>query len=843
VQEIAMKSCTQLIAASLLFCSLIPAADVRLVHDGKALATVVVPAEANAREKLAAKELRHYVQAICGVDLPLREDGKQVNGTGLYIGHCAPTQDSDLPDAGLNPETYVIRVRNGNLFFTGNHPTPVYFAVASFLEQELGVRWFAPGELWEDVPTGTPGELVVSVDSRVVVPGTSPRVWSGHNWGPDWNAWNLRNKTVLSEVVPRRQFQNRVHTVFPTEKYAKDHPEYYPLIKGKRWIPPAGMTHWRPCEANPEVQQRVIDFANQWFDTHPTIDSFSVGMDDISHLCSCPLCRAWDPHPDSYEKRQFSDRHYRFVNAIAKGVARTHPDRYIGTLIYNIARNLPETVDKLEPNVFGFITETSALWWQEGRQEADHELTRQWAKRCAHLSRYDYYGMGCFTPRFYPHAIDQQIKFDKSLGMEGMYIEVYTFLPHTAPMIWLTAKLQWDHRLNADALLAEFYQRMYGPAAPTMTEYWNLLETSWNTPRPGRDNWVHRRILTQALAMGPKDLDAAEALLGRAMQEAGTEKQRQRIAIHRDALRYSGYAIRACAISQELDALAITDAASAETALQRLETMARLSRERKVFYAEVPKRDDLLGKNVKALTITKPYFPVGDFGKLEAGSFAAMQRLLAWTSANAPERLAETSRRLQATGDNAIATLAKAYLWLANENPPSLLQNGDFEAMAANDRPPAQDDWQTAGAPTGWSTWSRTGRATFGQRPAKEATGKLAAAIAGADSATYLQAVPAKPGDLLLCLGRVQCITGTDSHAVARIGFRFRTPAGKWHKRRDLEGSAQVSANRTGWQDLALLIEVPEGAASVLIMPGASGQQPGDMALFDNLRVYRIPQE
>jgi hypothetical protein len=29
----------------------------------------------------------------------------------------------------------------------------------------------------------------------------------------------------------------------------------------------------------------------------------------------------------------------------------------------------------------------------------------------------------------------------------------------------------------------------------------------------------------------------------------------------------------------------------------------------------------------------------------------------------------------------------------------------------------------------------------------------------------------------------------------------------------------------------------------VLIMPGASGQQPGDMALFDNLRVYRIPQE
>ncbi|NLF18696.1 MAG: hypothetical protein GX595_15800, partial [Lentisphaerae bacterium] len=49
-----------------------------------------------------------------------------------------------------------------------------------------------------------------------MVPGTSPRVWSGHAWTPDWKAWSLRNKAVLSEVVPRRQFQNNLHRVFPS---------------------------------------------------------------------------------------------------------------------------------------------------------------------------------------------------------------------------------------------------------------------------------------------------------------------------------------------------------------------------------------------------------------------------------------------------------------------------------------------------------------------------------------------------------------------------------------------------------------------------------------------------
>jgi len=40
---------------------------------------------------------------------------------------------------------------------------------------------------------------------------------------------------------------------------------------------------------------------------------------------------------------------------------------------------------------------------------------------------------------------------------------------------WLIAKLLWNPDANADALVADFVKGFYGPAAPAMTEYFNLL--------------------------------------------------------------------------------------------------------------------------------------------------------------------------------------------------------------------------------------------------------------------------------------------------------------------------------------------------------------------------------
>ena len=183
----------------------------------------------------AATDLQHYLQKICGVELPLKTDGKDVPGITLNIGKTATAQDNDFPAADLNPETYAIHQRGDDVYFEGNYPSPTAFAVYSFLQDQLGVRWFAPGEDWEYVPQNQDkSTFTVDVKDVVSVPGTSPRIWSGHQWTQDWKDWDLRNKAVQSEKVLRRNFQNNMYRIFPPSKYAKTHPEYYPLVNGKR---------------------------------------------------------------------------------------------------------------------------------------------------------------------------------------------------------------------------------------------------------------------------------------------------------------------------------------------------------------------------------------------------------------------------------------------------------------------------------------------------------------------------------------------------------------------------------------------------------------------------------
>ncbi|MEA3364036.1 MAG: DUF4838 domain-containing protein, partial [Candidatus Hydrogenedentes bacterium] len=406
---------------------------IHFAEDRKPVITIVVEAEADDLVSGAAKDLQHYVQAICGVEVPLQADGNAVEGKAVYVGACGATPPEAFPPKDANPETYAIYASDGNLFLAGNHPPATSFAVSSFIEDDLRVRWFAPGELWEYVPAGNDGELTVDVENHVVVPDWSCRVWSGHAWIPSWHLWNRRNKTICVPPVPFRNMQNYLHAIFAPEKYAKSHPEYYPLIDGERWIPPEGYSNWRPCESNPDVVRITVEAARDYFDAHPEHNSFSLAMDDIYRLCSCENCRALDAHPDDYENKRFSDRHYKFVNAVAREVAKTHADKYIGTLCYHIARELPETVEKLEPNVFISMTQRVGEWWRPERRGDDMALTRAWRERCQHMSRYGYIGLGFLTPRVFPHAMAEGMKLDHSLDFEAVYNECYVILPNVAP--------------------------------------------------------------------------------------------------------------------------------------------------------------------------------------------------------------------------------------------------------------------------------------------------------------------------------------------------------------------------------------------------------------------------
>ena len=805
---------------------------VPLAAGGQPRATLVVEPNADPLVSGAADDLQQYVKAICGVELPRRNDGAAVDGKALYIGACASTPSGAFPPGDANPETYAITVRDGNLFLTGNHPPATSFAVYSLIQDNLGVRWFAPGPLWEFVPHGQAGELTLEVENRVVTPDWSCRVWSGHDCAPSWGQWNRRNKTICVAPVPFRNMQNFLHTVFDPAKYAETHPEYYPLIDGKRWIPSENYRNWRPCESNPEVIRITVEAAREFLDAHPEHNGFSLAMDDIYHLCGCDACRALDARPDDYENKRFSDRHYKFVNAVARELAQTHPGKYVGTLCYHIARELPETVDRLEPNVFISMTQRVGEWWRPGQRDDDIALTHAWRERCSHMSRYGYIGLGFLTPRIFPHAMAEGMKLDHSLGFEAVYNECYTILPNVAPMMYMMARLQWDTDLDPDALLDEFYARMFGEAAVTMKACYDTLERSYMEPRPDRlelARWGHRHLLTHSLALSEEALDQAEALMAQALAEADTPEARARIEIVGASLQYAGYIIRAGSWARAMAGEEISTAEQAQAVLDRLERLIALSEEREQFWAAALERDDLLGDSLRGLK-QRGYFVVNQISEVEAPASACLGQALTVLYAHAPEAASATIARIAASGPNPLAEQAAGWLVELRGEAPNLLKNAGFQEWAASD--PLPEDW---------SSWSRTGGARFIRGEERGRDGSTAAAIARADGACYMQHVPVTPGQKYLCSVWASCDTPGAATAAA-LGVRWQTGDGAWHPDRECEPRTALTVRGGRWERLSVIATVPDGAARMVFMLNAEGQTGEHAVVFDDAAVLQLSE-
>ncbi len=839
-----------------------PQHTVVLVEAGEPVATVVVPEDADSDLIRAAREIAASSEKLCGVPLPVRNDGAAVEGTAVYLGQCEPSLPADLPQIpgrllSERREAFALRVRDGSIFLAGRTPASVRYAALAFVEQHMGIRWFAPGELWEHVPEGQQGELSVHVADTTVIPDRPLRILSGHRWYDSWSTWIWRNRASSESTPVRGDKSTRMHAAFPVDEYGDTHPEYYPLIDGERYIPEPGELdrHERfwPCTSNPEVVQVMANYIRQWFAERPQTLSFSMALDDVTKVCECDDCRALDP-PGAFDRREFSDRYYSFVNAVAREISRTHPDRYLGVLIYRQFRQPPRTVPRIESNVYGFITQNCATWWDPEAEAADRKLTREWAERLEQpLVRYEYYGLGTFTPRFYPHSLDRQMKFDTRMGFEGQYTEMYTFLPHTAPMIWAFSKLMWDSSLEIDALLDEFYECMFGEASETMAEYYSLLERAWNAPRPGRESAmlaVNRNVAQQCLAISPEQIWQGLRLLDRAEEQAGDPRVVERIEIVRAALRYSQLGIESYLLNDRIRSRRVTDRGDAAATLADLAQYGELVRKREAFWSEAHRRDDLLGETLRGLGDRQHYLMTDTFGQIDSTVTGPAMDVVDWYRSNAPADLPRVREALaEMSLPSSVATAVSAYIRARDSE--NLLQNADLRATEEGPADGlAQADWSAEGAPDHWSVWlrprpSERNLSRTWVAPSAGQDGSAGAIFEGGQGGSFIQTLPAQPGQKFLVTvwvrgeagpdARRAGLTDADAAVQSCLLVRFRDAEGLIPPPDKREVQSQVSGVPVeGWQRLALYVEAPENAEAICVMLSVT---PSEDALADGLRI------
>lgn len=457
-----------------------------MATDGKPDITVVVPEDCGKESKLAAADLVRCLSEALGVQVPQVQSISEVKTQLSILVGDSFGADFGIP-ANLPRDGYGISTRGRTLLIDGSTDYGIANGVYAFLMDYVGVRWFAPGELYEVVPKRP--DLALPDVYVIDEPDFLYRIFSGVK-GDVGAQWLRRNRMNIDRAgLPYFGFGHNLANIFPPAKYAKEHPEYYALIDGERQTSGTGPARVaQPCFTNPDVIRLAAQAADEFFRKNPQATTFSLCINDNALFCRCPECAkldepirksngGWDTYSDSY---------FYFVREVAKIVQKTNPGKYLGCYAYWGVEPLPRDDSPLPENVVIALTQDTSQHFDPDYRAADRKLWMDWSKICAHLGKYDYYGLGWLTPRYFPRLAASDIQFISQNSAAGFYCEVYPNWSVTSPQLYMATRLLWDASLDADALLDEYFTSLYGLAAPEMKKFYSLLEKYWMQPRKGQ---------------------------------------------------------------------------------------------------------------------------------------------------------------------------------------------------------------------------------------------------------------------------------------------------------------------------------------------------------------------
>ena len=502
-----------------------------LIADGRPVATIVVPADATNVATDAANELQRYLQESSGALLPLKKESElsaaERQGNLVLVGAGRLARQEGAEVATLKPEGFIIRATSNRLVLAGRED-PVggkerqrgtYFAVLTFLERHLGVRWLWPGKLGEVVPHRRTLSIVPidyqdapALQQRKIrdsLTNLSPKKWGK---GKDFMQMDDRLYDELVEQSRRWMSQQRVgrsielscHHGFTQwwDEFHKTHPEFLAMqANGSReWPAVLGSTdRAKFCVSNAVFLDTFIKKAQGCFAADPFATSYSASPNDnaFNGHCTCPQCRAWDAMDGrkvtlntvdksgkriEYEYPSLSDRYVHFYNLAAQRLEKVAPGKYIGGYAYGAWRSPPVHEKVRENVVIGFVGFNSLndQSWNESRQFWDG-----WAKDAPHLFlRPNLLNRGEAYPLVYAHRLGETLRHCGETGMIAADFD--TLRHHWASQglnYYVLAKLLWDPKLDIDALIGDYCRSGFGAAAPAVRRYFETVEA--HTQRVG----------------------------------------------------------------------------------------------------------------------------------------------------------------------------------------------------------------------------------------------------------------------------------------------------------------------------------------------------------------------
>lgn len=500
-----------------------------LVRDGVALLPVVMAEDAPEETVIAAETLLSYIEKISGARLEIQSDPPADGSPAIWVGHH-PAQAAVFAAADLkfeHPEEIFIHTHNGHLLITGRDrfggDIQIEFgsanAVYTFLMRYLDVRWFMPHDLWKIYPD-SPTIEVESISYRFH-PIIRQRQFHGGTEAP-WKRFHRLTFARREEGAALGSFINHENHAYMDwwERFSADHPEWF-ASHHRDGTPPRRPKDAKLCVSNPEVAQQWLKLAEEFFNENPHRIVLSATPNDGGGWCRCDDCVAMD-HPDG--PLAGADRYVAYWNTLARGLREIFPDRdlYVGAAAYSNYRAAPK-IHRLEPNItISYVGHFPIA--NEDITQAEKAAWHEWSEMAAAMfyrpNLFHYSGGWIGLPTLSLQSTIEDFRFLAENHCIGIRVD-------TLPRSWATqgiqfylmAKLAYDPLQDGEAVLQDFYQQSFGPAADIMPEFFQIMEEAHeevlrHVRLGGR--FAERAVEFYQKAFNSKLLDRGDAILDRA---------------------------------------------------------------------------------------------------------------------------------------------------------------------------------------------------------------------------------------------------------------------------------------------------------------------------------------
>ena len=454
-----------------------------LFKDGKSGYTIVVAPDAPESEQYAATELRDWLKEVSGAELPITGLDGGTRGKRLVVGFN-PIVEELVPGTakpGDRDDSFTWENHGGDILFWGGSKRGTLYSVYSFLEEELGCRWYsskvsvAPKKSsWKFSKLYNHEEPGIIIRDYCVLDVRSNPAFSARVRN---NFIKLPGKGPGETIPGTAEGYWGVHAmgsfISPAEFY-HTHPEYFSYRDGKRLD-----NYSQLCLSNPEVLEICIERVRKVMRENPDFLIYSMEQNDNYLFCECDECKAL---AERYGGQ--SGVMLWFVNQVADAVREEFPDKFIGTFAYQYTRHAPKDIVPRDNVVVRLCSiECCMLHGYDGCEQNLSFLKdlQDWSAIAPHLYIWDYvtdfaqYSLPVANWKsMQPHI--QDFRDNHAIGIleEGDYQTVSCELREMRS--WLLSKLMWNPDADVDALIKDFTDGYYGAAGPYIRQYLDLEE-------------------------------------------------------------------------------------------------------------------------------------------------------------------------------------------------------------------------------------------------------------------------------------------------------------------------------------------------------------------------------